>query len=116
MQLTGVVPDGAEQVRLPESRRAIDEERVVRGARRIGNGARGRRREAIRGADDEVVEAEPAVEHVLPPCRSAGGGTEAAQHHFRRAAQRLEDARADQCVRGETRHRTEVQRVVELLR
>ena len=54
--LGDVLRDGLEQVRLAEPRAAVDEERVVRLRRRLGDGERGRVGEAVRRADHERVE------------------------------------------------------------
>ena len=51
-----VVADGVEQVGLAEPGVAVDEERVVRLRRRLGDGDRGGMGEAVGLADDEVVE------------------------------------------------------------
>ena len=51
-----VLRDRLEQVRLPEAGAAVDEERVVRLRRRLGDCERGRVREAVRRADHEEVE------------------------------------------------------------
>ena len=51
-----VVDDGAQQVGLSESRRAMQEERVVRLARQLGDGQGGAVGEPVPGADDEPVE------------------------------------------------------------
>src|SRR5690606_12696785 len=60
--LPRVVSDRGDQVRLAEPRRAVDEERVVRLARRVRNAPRRRRRQTIRRADDEGVEGEARVQ------------------------------------------------------
>ena len=54
--LQHVVPDRVHQMRLAETHAAVDEERVVRARRGLGNGAAGRMRELIRRSDDERVE------------------------------------------------------------
>jgi len=50
------------QVRLAESRRAVNEERVVRLARRFGDGVCRGRRELVRFTDHERLERVPLVE------------------------------------------------------
>ena len=64
-----VVPDRVQQVRLAEARLPVDEQRVVRLGRRLGDGDRGGVREPVRGADDEGVE---EVLRVQPRGRLAG--------------------------------------------
>ena len=54
--LAGGEPDGVEQVRLPEAGAAVQVERVVADARRLGDGVRRRRRQPVRRADDEIGE------------------------------------------------------------
>ena len=76
--------DGVQQVRLAEAGLAVDEERVVRLRRRLGDGERRGVREAVRGADDEGVEGVPGVQARLarlerlssapPRARNVAGG------------------------------------------
>ena len=47
LQLFGREPDRPDEVRLPQSRRAVDEERVVAGPGRFRDGAAGRHGEAV---------------------------------------------------------------------
>ena len=54
--LTDVVADRLQEVRLAEAGAAVDEERVVRLRRRLGDRERGRMCEAVRRADHEEVE------------------------------------------------------------
>ncbi len=70
--LADVVADRLQEVRLAETGAAVDEERVVRLRRRLGDGERGRVREAIRRPDDEEVERVLRVE--LDICRLAVRG------------------------------------------
>ena len=51
-----VVPDGVQQVGLAETRRAVDEQRVVRAARRLGDAQCGGERELVRRALHECLE------------------------------------------------------------
>ena len=51
-----LVRDGLHEVRLAESGVAVDEERVVDLAGRLGDGVRGGGGELVRLSDDEVVE------------------------------------------------------------
>ena len=62
LQLLHEIADRAHQVRLAEPRAAVDEERIVREPRWLGDGVRRRHGESIRRADDEVVE---------PVCRAS---------------------------------------------
>ena len=66
-----VVPDRVQQVRLAEPRLPVDEQRVVRLGRRLGDGDRRGVREAVGGADDEGVE---EVLRVQPRGRLTGAG------------------------------------------
>ena len=61
--------DGLHQMRLPESRRAVNEERVVRLARRFGDGVCRGRGELVRLADHERLETVPFVERCGPDVR-----------------------------------------------
>ena len=58
---------------MPSPVPAVDEERVVRLGRRLGDGERGRMREAVRRADDEEVEGVLRVELDLRPLAEADG-------------------------------------------
>ena len=65
------VADGVQQVRLADAGLAVEEERVVAGARRLGGTARGGRGHLAAGAGDEGVEGEARVRlepHRLGDC------------------------------------------------
>ena len=62
LQLLRGEPNRADQVRLAQPGRAVDEQRVVARARRLRDGAAGRDREAVGRADDVVVEPKSAIQ------------------------------------------------------
>jgi hypothetical protein len=64
--------DRAHEVRLAEAGAAVDEQRVVHRPRRLRDRVRGRRREPIGRADDEVVEPVPTVERHSATWRWSG--------------------------------------------
>ena len=66
-----VLPDRVHQMRLSQSHAAVDEQRVVRSRRRLGDRAARRMRELIRGADDEGVEGVAGIESRRPRHRVA---------------------------------------------
>ena len=71
-----VVADRVQEVRLAEPGRGVEEQRVVGLARELGDRQRGRMREPVAVADDELLEGEPRVERVvavLGLLRRAGG-------------------------------------------
>ena len=81
-----VVPDRVQEVGFTDAGRAIDEQRVVGLPGQLGDGERGRMREPVRIADDElpegVLRVEPlALGWLVRGCRLRGGG--------RRSARRL---------------------------
>src|SRR5690242_9658614 len=57
-----VIADRTHEMRLAQSRPAVDEERIVHGAWRLGDGAGGGNSEPVGGADDEVVEAVAGID------------------------------------------------------
>src|SRR6185436_12173305 len=72
-ELLGAVADGHQEVRLPQARAAIDEERVVRRSRILGDGPAGGDRQAVRRTDDKGLERELRVEgtgHAVLPAAS----------------------------------------------
>ena len=84
-----VVPDGVQQVGLAESGRAVDEQRVVRAGRRLGDAQRGGEGELVRGALDERLERVAGVEPGLVERRSAVGvpsDRRSRRRHSRRVA------------------------------
>src|SRR4029077_4783152 len=85
VELLNVVADRVKQVRLPEPRAAVDEERVVRLAGLLGDRECRAVREAVPVADHEVAERVAGVEParapppaarrgVAPPCRRRPAG------------------------------------------
>jgi hypothetical protein len=65
-----------QEVGLADARRAVDEQRVVGLGGQLGDGERGGVREAVRVADDELVEGVAGVERrgvVVGPRGRAGG-------------------------------------------
>ena len=72
LPLRDLVADRAHQVRLAEPRAAVDEQRVVDRARRLGDGARRGDGQPVGRADDEVVEAERAGSTCSATLRAAG--------------------------------------------
>ena len=66
-----VVADGVQQVGLAESGRAIDEQRVVRARRRLGDAQGGGEGELVRGSLDERLERVPRIEAGLVEQRRA---------------------------------------------
>ena len=66
-----VVPDGVEEVGLAEAGGAVDEQRVVGPGRRLGDREGGGVREAVGGADHELVEGVSGIE---APGRPEPGG------------------------------------------
>src|SRR6266850_2473046 len=81
-----LVPDGVQEVCLPEPNAAVDEERVVRPRRKLGDGLARRLSELVRRAHDERVEGVAGVQsfdrrvangraiHALSRRRLGGGG------------------------------------------
>ena len=55
--------NGLEEVGLAQTGVPVDEQRVVRPGGGLGHGHCGRVREAVGGANDEVFEGVPVVEH-----------------------------------------------------
>ena len=70
--LADVLGDRLQEVRLAEPGAAVDEERVVRLRRRLGDRERGRVRETVRRADHERVERVLRVHARRPPAPAAG--------------------------------------------
>ena len=62
-----VVADGVEEVGLAQAGRAVDEQRVVGPARALGDRERGGVGEAVRRADDELVEGVAGVQRARRP-------------------------------------------------
>ena len=62
LELLGQLPDRREQMGFPESRGRVDEERVIRRARRLRDSARRRHGQTIGRADDERVEARARID------------------------------------------------------
>ena len=69
-ELADVVADRVQQVGLAQPGRAVDEQRVVGPGRALGDRQRGRVREAVRGADDELVEGVAGIQRRGEPGRA----------------------------------------------
>ncbi len=81
-----VVADRVQQVRLAEPGRRVEEERVVGLSGELGDRKRGAMREAVSGADDELVEAVAGVERAAVAARPTAGAAVGVWARLARAA------------------------------
>ena len=62
-----LMPDGVEQMRLPQADPPVDEQRVVGPGGQFGHGLTGGLGELIRGPDDKGIEGVAGIEAFDPP-------------------------------------------------
>ena len=107
--LARVLRDRLQQVRLAEAGAAVDEQRVVRLRRRLGDRERGSVREAVRRADDEESKVYFGFIPVASPLRG-GGSVEVVGRRRRWSAARARCRRRSARFAARARSRPEPQR------